>query len=170
MAQDASGAAWRLREATSQEYDVISGFWAALSREVGWLLEALPKNWLARSIAYHQRRYAQNELRSFVAEVDGRIVGCATGFLLDGYPREFVARPNTGYIVGVYVEPQFRRRGIARELTSAAIEWLRATGCTTIRLRTTDAGRGVYESLGFAPGAEMELRLGSTAAECPGPG
>lgn len=169
-AELAPSGAWRLREAALHEYDLIAGFWAALSREEGWLFDALPSDWMARSIAYHKRRHAENELRSFIAEIDGRIVGCATGFVLDGYPREFVGRPNTGHIVGVYVEPEFRRRGIGRDLTRAAVEWLGSMGCTTIRLRTTRAGRGVYESLGFAPGAEMELRLRDAAAECPGPG
>ena len=119
----------------------------------------LPSDWLARAVGYYRRRYDEGELRSFVAEADGGIVGCATGFLLDGYPREFIRRPNAGYIVGVYVAPEYRRRGVAQGVTGAAVEWLHTIGCTVVRLRSSDVGRKVYEKLGFGPSSEMELRL-----------
>jgi GNAT superfamily N-acetyltransferase len=116
-------------------------------------------DWLARSVRYYRRRYDDGDLRSFVAEADGRIVGCATAFLLDGYPREFIKRPNAGYIVGVYVEPAYRRRGVASDLTRAAVEWLRTIGCSVVRLRASDEGRNVYEKLGFRASSEMEMRI-----------
>ncbi len=64
-----------------------------------------------------------------------------------------------GYINGVYVQPDRRRRGIARRLMLAAIGWLREKGCVAVRLRASEDGRALYTTLGFKPGVEMELPL-----------
>ena|GEM_PF-5005820 len=49
------------------------------------------------------------------------------------------------------------RQGIARSLTRATIKWLRRTGCSVVRLRASEDGRLLYETLGFVTGLETEL-------------
>jgi hypothetical protein len=39
------------------------------------------------------------------------------------------------------------------------IAWARERGCTRVRLRASDDGRLLYQTLGFAAGREMELSL-----------
>ena len=61
-------------------------------------------------------------------------------------------------IVNVYTEPEWRRRGYARQLMEAIIIWCREGGINSVVLHASDDGRGLYESLGFSPTSEMRLK------------
>jgi len=160
-----------VREARRSEYPLVARLWRAMRDELNATPAGLRPDWIARFADYHVRRAAAGESQLFVAEIDKLVVGTSTGLLLDGYPIVLFERPATGYIYGVYVLPGYRRRGIARELTNACVEWLRSAGCAVIRLRTSTQGRQLYESLGFVAGEEMELRIsGSSEVDCPGRG
>jgi len=56
---------------------------------------------------------------------------------------------DTGWIGALGVVPRSRGRGIGAALTEACVEWLRERGAKTVLLHATDAGRPVYERLGF---------------------
>jgi GNAT superfamily N-acetyltransferase len=58
-------------------------------------------------------------------------------------------------LVNVYTEPQWRRRGIARQLVIALMQWASDKGADQLVLHASDAGRPLYESLGFAATNEM---------------
>ena len=75
-------------------------------------------------------------------------------------PRNHAA--TEGYIVSVYVATEWRRKGVARALTDAAVAEARESGMGRVRLHATDGGRAVYEGLGFVSRADaMELDLTS---------
>lgn len=94
----------------------------------------------------------------FVADVDGRIAGC-------GGATVFPGTPPTGWVHGIVVHPERRRTGLGTRLTEAAIAWLRERSVETVLLLATDAGRPVYERLGFTEGQ----RYGSFPWPAPGP-
>jgi GNAT superfamily N-acetyltransferase len=56
---------------------------------------------------------------------------------------------SSGWIGALGVLPEARRRGLGAALTEAAVQWLRARDARTVLLYATDAGRPVYERLGF---------------------
>jgi GNAT superfamily N-acetyltransferase len=55
----------------------------------------------------------------------------------------------TGWIGALGVEPSARRQGLGSALTQACIAWLRERGAQTVLLYATEAGRPIYERLGF---------------------
>jgi GNAT superfamily N-acetyltransferase len=55
----------------------------------------------------------------------------------------------TGWIGAVGVAPEARRAGLGTALTEASVRWLRNRGARTVLLYATEAGRPVYERLGF---------------------
>ena len=59
------------------------------------------------------------------------------------------------HLVNVFVEPDYRRRGIARVLVETALDWCRGEGTRVITLHASDEGRHLYESLGFYLTNEM---------------
>ncbi len=83
-------------------------------------------------------------------------------FLLE-YPRlpsPGNLRACEGYALNVYVAPDFRRRGVALALMTAALDEARRRGLARVRLHATPEGSPVYARLGFTPrGDEMELVL-----------
>lgn len=59
----------------------------------------------------------------------------------------------------MYTEPGARRRGVAKMLMNAMIGWCRAEGFRSVWLHASDAGRPIYQSLGFEATNEMKLCL-----------
>ena len=57
--------------------------------------------------------------------------------------------------VNVYTEPAWRGRGVARALMRVIMGWASAQGTDRVILHASDAGRPLYESLGFSPTNEM---------------
>jgi len=73
-------------------------------------------------------------------------------------PRNLV--PTEGYVMNVYVEPAWRRQGIATALMEAALEHARGLGLRRVRLHSTPEGRGTYARAGFRPREDgMELNV-----------
>ncbi len=79
------------------------------------------------------------ETHPFVADADGVVIG--TGVVSLNGP--------VAWIGTVWVEPAWRRRGIGLELTRATIDTAESAGCRTLVLIATEAGRPMYERLGF---------------------
>lgn len=62
-----------------------------------------------------------------------------------------------GLIMNVFVEPEWRRRGIARTLMEEVLHWARTAGIVSLVLHASDDGRALYESMGFVPTNEMRF-------------
>jgi GNAT superfamily N-acetyltransferase len=62
-------------------------------------------------------------------------------------------------ILNVFTDPEHRRRGIARQLMETMIAWCQEQGLARVTLHASDDGRHLYESLGFEPSNEMQLKL-----------
>jgi GNAT superfamily N-acetyltransferase len=56
----------------------------------------------------------------------------------------------SGWVGTIYVVPERRGQGVGLELSRVVADVLTDAGCRTLVLAATEAGRGVYERLGFA--------------------
>lgn len=65
-----------------------------------------------------------------------------------------------GLIVNMFVEPPYRRRGIARTLLEHVLRECRSRGIRSVLLHASAAGRPLYEQRGFRPTNEMGIYLG----------
>jgi GNAT superfamily N-acetyltransferase len=63
------------------------------------------------------------------------------------------------YVHSIYTEPEHRRRGLARTILNAIVQWCRENGFKTLTLHAVDASRPLYESVGFKPTTEMRMFL-----------
>jgi ribosomal protein S18 acetylase RimI-like enzyme len=79
------------------------------------------------------------ETHPFVAEADGAIVGTGVACL----------NGTVGWIGTIWVEPAWRRHGVGMALTGATVDAAEAAGCRTLVLVATEAGRRLYERIGF---------------------
>jgi GNAT superfamily N-acetyltransferase len=57
----------------------------------------------------------------------------------------------------MYVEPDYRRRGIARQLMNAILAWARDGRVARLVLHASQDGRHLYTAMGFVPTNEMQF-------------
>ena len=107
-----------------------------------------------------QQALANGSYRHWLAIDDlGRVAG-GGGVLLSPWP----ANPHDpcierALILNVYTEAEFRRRGVARQVMAAILNWIKAHGLRGVNLHASAEGRHLYEALGFKPTNEMRLKF-----------
>src|SRR5262245_4478201 len=115
--------------------EIVADHYLAMRREVGWSDSDLRADWRRRFVLLYKRESQAGELRYFVAELDARVVGSAVAFVRHSLSDDYESRPRRGYLANVYVDTSHRRQGVARALTRASVEWLRALGCRNVKLQ-----------------------------------
>lgn len=94
----------------------------------------------------------------------GQVIGCATGII--DWRAPTAANPNglSGWVQSVVVAPQFRAKGIARQLISTLLRWFENRDVLSVALQTTEDGAQLYTALGFQPSNERLLVRQETLA------
>lgn len=150
-----------IREATPQEDTVIAKHFYQMWQDIGVPEQAIESDWLNITLLFIEQVRRDFSYKAFVAEVDSVVVGSVSCQIYAGLYPNIISpqhRPY-GYIWGVYVEPSHRQQGIAKQLTSQAIAYLKTIGCTRAILNASPSGKPVYERLGFLNGNAMYLDL-----------
>ncbi len=113
----------------------------------------------SRRSAYLKIAMADGSFRAWLASDGNRAV--AGGAIIispwPAHPYDLECRRAT--ILNVYTDPDYRRRGIARQLMQTIIAWCQREGFARVDLHASHEGRHLYESLGFEPSNEMRLNL-----------
>jgi GNAT superfamily N-acetyltransferase len=150
----------RIRLANPADLPHILHHRLAMFEEMGHTEVAVLDRVQHLSEAYFHDALRDGGYRGWIAETgDGQVVG-GGGIVIavwPGHPGELQAR--RAWILNMYTEPGFRRRGIARRLMQVMTAWCRATGFNTVSLHASKDGRALYEALGFQATNEMRLDL-----------
>ena len=98
-----------------------------------------------------------------VAVEDGRVLG-STSIELHGVIGDDDARlpPGVAFVRMVGVDPEARRRGVARLLMDEVLRRAREAGVRELRLRTAPvmhAAHRLYESMGFRRSSDVDLKV-----------
>lgn len=92
--------------------------------------------------------------RAWVADEDGRLVGCTWLQLVNKVPhpnRSLHERP-IAYVTNMYVDAGHRNLGLGRELLERAIAFARERDVDGVVLWPSERSRPFYERAGFGPG------------------
>ena len=96
----------------------------------------------------------------FKAVGDNRkIIGTVCVFFRDDIPGPGHPSASIPFIFSLYVEDDFRNRGVGTDLTRKCVDLCMERGYTRITLHASDYGRPIYEKMGFRPTTEMRLSL-----------
>jgi GNAT superfamily N-acetyltransferase len=98
-------------------------------------------------------------LRAWVAQAGQRVVASGAVLFYAWPPRPGDWVGTAGLLHSVYTEPGYRRRGLARTLVQMMIEVCRGLGLRTVTLHASQAGRPLYDAMGFQATSEMRLTL-----------
>jgi GNAT superfamily N-acetyltransferase len=73
------------------------------------------------------------------------------------------------WLIGVFVDPRWRSRGLGRALSAEIVAWARERGASEVLLHVADwnaSARHTYQSIGFVPtGARTTLAHDATVPE-----
>jgi len=152
-----------VRHATPEDAAVVGRHRAGMFRDMGLIGGAAPERALAEAThAFAVAALATGEYRGWLAEPAGERGHVVAGAGVQ--VRTIVPRPGPGgavlvrpqaLVLNVYTEPGWRRRGIAETLMRAVLAWADDAAVSSVVLHASDAGRGLYDRLGFRPTNEM---------------
>lgn len=151
----------QIRAATPEEDSLIAHHFYQMWLDNQIAESAIAPDWLEVTLQFIQEARQTLRYQAFVAEVEGQVVGSAGCQRFAGlYPNVMKATERCdGYIWGVYVELEYRGRGIATQLTEETINYLKAIGCTHAVLNASPSGKPIYSRLGFVESNLMRLNL-----------
>jgi GNAT superfamily N-acetyltransferase len=114
---------------------------------------------LSASAQYLCKALPDQFFRAWLAYAGTRTVGGGAIVISPwpAHPYDLECRRAT--ILNVYTYPQYRRRGIGRQIMQTMIDWCKREGFARVNLHASADGRHLYESLGFEVSNEMQLKL-----------
>jgi GNAT superfamily N-acetyltransferase len=144
-----------IRQATPADLPLLLRYRRAMAEEMDRPDEAAVNRMLVALEPYLRDAISEGRWYSWIAEPGG----CGSLEIVQWVPGRLDPTPRRAWIHSLYIEPAFRRRGIARQLTARIMAWCRARGFQWIYLHSSEQGRPLYESLGFESSSEMRVRL-----------
>jgi ribosomal protein S18 acetylase RimI-like enzyme len=154
-----------VRPASAADIPLLAHHRAAMFRDMGKLASHQEEALRDATASYLRDALETGEYIGWVAEEarTSSVIGGAGAQI-----RSILPRPRPGsealelgpeaIVLNVYVEPAWRRRGVADALMRAVLDGLAVRGIRRIVLHASDEGRRLYERLGFV--ATNEMRLG----------
>jgi GNAT superfamily N-acetyltransferase len=101
---------------------------------------------------------ASGGLHSWLAETESGEVVAGGAVLVVPWPANPRDRKQQrAFLLNVFTEPGFRRRGIARSVVQTMIDWCRDQGFGSIFLHASENGRPLYRAMGFQPTSELRF-------------
>ena len=100
-------------------------------------------------IEFSRGYFLNGNQTTVVAEDEGALIGCASLSYVEVMPTLMHPTGIRAHLMNVYVREQYRRQGIARQMIKLLIDEALLRGVTEITLDSTEAGRPLYENLGF---------------------
>ena len=109
---------------------------------------------------YYHRHMADGTFVSWLA-VDGeKIIGTSGMSFVEKPPYFSCPSGKIGLLSSMYTDPDYRRRGIAKELLHMVVEEARDYGCGSVQITASDMGVLLYTDFGFVKnGNFMQYKL-----------
>jgi len=148
-----------IREATADDIPEILEQRKRMYQDMGhgepealFLMVSTSREFLVKAIP-------SRHFRGWFAACEGKIVADGAVLLSPWPSHTYDGECLRATILNVYTYPEYRRRGIARQLMQFMIDWCRNQRLSMVYLHASEGGRSLYESLGFEPTTEMRLKL-----------
>ena len=109
---------------------------------------------------YYHRHMADGTFVSWLALDGDKIIGTSGMSFVEKPPYFGCPTGKIGLLSSMYTDPDYRRRGIAKELLGRVVEEARAYGCGAVQITASDMGVLLYTDFGFVKnGNFMQYKL-----------
>jgi len=150
---------FQIRRGTREDLDLLLEHRHRMWSDIGNRTEAEITEHDRRHRRWLKTRLRSGEVEGYIAELDGRPVGSGCLWWMRDQPRPAYPDTPTAYVMSMFTEPRERGRGLATAILRRMIARARAKGSVRVTLHASEAGRPVYERLGFERSWEMRLLL-----------
>lgn len=151
--------ALRIRRATLRDLPVLirhrRGMFEDMKRGTKAELDQHDRNY-AR---WARRRLKDGSMIGFVALQGKEVAGSGCVWLREKQPVPGYPGGRVPYLLSMFTERDKRGLGAATAIVKAALAWAKKRKVTLMLLHASDAGRPIYERLGFKATNEMEIKL-----------
>lgn len=113
-------------------------------------------NWWSAAVAVLEEVLADPDgpIQAFVvdapgAAAPGELASCSVGIIERRLPSPHNPIGMSGYVLSVATDPQHRRRGYARAVVQATLDWFESRGIQRVELHASTDAEGLYREMGF---------------------
>ena len=145
------------RVATEADAELISEQRRRMFVDSAQASEARLQEVKEKFVPWVRERLIDGRYVGWLTEENGRVVAGAGLLFMDFPPHWMDPEPVRAYLLNVYVDPEFRGRGLARELLEIATNDAQQRGIKVMSLHASEFGRPLYERNGFKSTNEMIL-------------
>ena len=109
---------------------------------------------------YYNRHLADGTFVSWLALDGDKIIGTSGMSFVEKPPYFGCPSGKLGLLSSMFTNPDYRRKGIAKELLHRVVEEARAYGCGAVQITASDMGVKLYTAYGFVHnGNFMQYKL-----------
>jgi len=138
---------FQIRKATTNDIQIILRHRVEMIRSMGWS-EDMISGTKDATLRFLQQPWDPS-IECYLATDKGRIIGgCAVSFCV-AYPSARNRSGKFAYLYNMFVEPEYRGRGIATSLVKYITQLCRTRGVEKMTLNDTKMSKGIYEKEGF---------------------
>ena len=111
-----------------------------------------------QSYLYYQKALSDGSHIAYLVFDESGCIGTGGVSFFQVMPTYHNPSGKKAYIMNMYTNPKYRRKGIAYKTLDMLIKEIKSKGISSISLEATDMGRPLYEKYGFIKmNSEMEL-------------
>lgn len=138
------------KRATSEDIDILTRTRIEVLRAANQLSDDIDMSEVEKeSYNYYQKALCDGSHIAYLVFDGKRFVGAGGVSFFQVMPTYHNPSGNKAYIMNMYTNPAYRRRGIAAKTLDMLINDTKNKGITAISLEATDMGKPLYEKYGF---------------------
>lgn len=148
------------RPATLADAALIASHRRAMFAAMGGFDESTLDTLARASEPWTDRMIEAGKYLGWIISDEERPVASAGLLILDWPPHPFDPTGETrAYLLNVFVDPEYRRRGLARSLVEFCLSEAHRRNIRVVTLHASREGAPLYEQLGFKTTNEMMFRI-----------
>ena len=138
------------KKATIEDIDLLTKTRIEVLRAANKLSDDIDMSEVEKqSYEYYKRALLDGSHTAYLVFDEQKIVGTGGVSYFQVMPTYHNPSGLKAYIMNMYTNPEYRRRGIAIETLRLIVEDAKEKGISAISLEATDMGRPLYEKFGF---------------------
>jgi GNAT superfamily N-acetyltransferase len=151
---------FKLREASERDIPQLSVHHRKMFQEIwekrGQHIDSSAGNAIEQAYSLKlEEELRGGSCRSWVIEKGGQVVASGAITMVSLVPTPNDLSPRVAYLHSMYTEPELRGKNLASRIVRTALAYCKANGVRRVILNASEAGKPIYEKIGFSSSPDM---------------